>query len=285
MKELLKKYPKTITIAFILLFLLPIVIDLITVCPAFYPKLVAGEQSDWINFFAVFSGSLISAFVSFYILYKTIEANKIESALNRQDNHTENEGNRKSLEAFFKYQAEKDTFQTAKEYVARFDLAVDCFELGFVPMYCRLNKEDTLFHLKQFMKDLSNAHSLLEFYLNDYNNDVEREYKEYFKEFCHEENVLIGDILWIIDYWIHQGNDDQNRDLFIEKTEIFKHAAPDTRFKRIWHYVEEHDYKMIADGEIIINERLNDFDFITIHQKLLDFCNYEKEKINSILKV
>ena len=95
---------------------------------------------------------------------------------------------------------------------------------------------------------------------------------------------LIGDILWIIDCWTHQGNDDQNRDLFIEKTEIFKHAAPDTRFKRIWHYVEEHDYKMITDGEKIINERLNDFDFITIHKKLLDFCNYEKEKINSILK-
>lgn len=283
MRELLKKYPKTITIAFILLFLLPIGIDLITVCPAFCPKLVAGEQSDWINFFAVLSGSLISAFVSFYILSNTIEANKTESALNRQDNHTENEANRKRLEAIFKYQVEKDNFQTAKEYVARFDLAVDCFELGFVPMYCRLNKEDTLFRLKQFLKDLSNAHSLLEFYLNDYNNDVEREYKEYFKEFCHEENVLVGDILWIIDYWTHQGNDEQNRDLFIEKTEIYKQAAPDTRFKRIWHYVEEHDYKMIADGEKIINERLDDFDFITIHQKLLDFCNYEKEKINSTL--
>ena len=285
MKELLKKYPKTITIAIILLFLLPIVIDLITVCPAFYPKLVAGEQSDWINFFAVLSGSLISAFVSFYILYKTIETNKRESELNRQDNHTENEENRKRLEAVFNYQAEKDNFQTAKEYVARFDLAVDCFELSFVPMYCRLNKEDTLFRLKQFMKDISSAHSLLEFYLNDYNNDVEREYKEYFKEFCHEENVLIGDILWIIDYWTYQGNDEQNRDLFILQTERYKQAAQDTSFKRIWHYVEEHDYNIITDGEKIINERLDDFDFITIHKKLLEFCNYEKERINSILKV
>ena len=199
--------------------------------------------------------------------------------------HTENEENRKRLEAVFNYQAEKDNFQTAKEYVARFDLAVDCFELSFVPMYCRLNKEDTLFRLKQFMKDISSAHSLLEFYLNDYNNDVEREYKEYFKEFCHEENVLIGDILWIIDYWTYQGNDEQNRDLFILQTERYKQAAQDTSFKRIWHYVEEHDYNIITDGEKIINERLDDFDFITIHKKLLEFCNYEKERINSILKV
>ena len=285
MKELFKKFPKTIIIAFILLFLLPIGIDLITVCPAFCPKLVAGEQSDWINFFAVLSGSLISAFVSFYILYETIEANKVESKLNRQDNHTENEANRKRLQAVFNYQAEKDNFQTAKEYIARFDLAVDSFELNFIPMYCRLNKEDTLLRLKQFMKDISNAYSLLEFYLNDYNNDVEREYKEYFKDFCHEENVLIGDILWIIDYWTYQENDEHNRDLFIKQTERYKQAAQDTGFKRIWHYVEEHDYKMIADGEKIINERLDDFDFITIHRKLLEFCNYEKERISSLLKV
>jgi len=286
MCELFMKHKKAIILSLAIVVLAPVFINMIAVLPAFCPNWVAGSQQGvWVNFFAVYVSSLIGAFVSFYILHETIEANKEESKLNRQDNHTENEANRQRLQAVFNYQAEKDYFQTAKEYVARFDLAVDCFELSFVPMYCRLNKEDTLFRLKQFMKEIANANSLLEFYLNDYNNDVERDYKDYFKEFYHEENVLIGDILWIIDYWTYKGNDEQNRDFFIKQTERYKQAAQDTRFKRIWHYVEKHDYKIIADGEEIINERLDDFDFITIHKKLLEFCNYEKERINSIMRV
>ena len=284
MCELFKKHKKAILLSLAIVVLAPIAINLIAIWPAFYPKWVAGsEQSVWVNFFAVYGSSLIGAFVSFYILYKTIKSNEIENERNRKDNHAENEANRKRLEAVFKYRAKKDDFQIAKEYVSKFDLATDCFELSFVPMYCKINKEDTLLRLKQFLKDLSNAYSLLEFYLHDYNNEVELEYKAYFKEFYYEENVLIGDILWIIDYWMCQGNDEQNRNLFINKTEQYKQIAKDTKYKRIWHYVEAHDYRMIADGEDIINERLNDFDFITKHNKLLEFCNYEKERINSIL--
>lgn len=283
MCKLFKKHKKVAIISLFIIILFPIAINKIAMWPAFCT--VAGsQQSVWVNFFAVYSSSLLGAFVSFYILYRTIEANKRESKQNRKDNHAENEANRKRLESVFRYQAEKDDFQTAKEYIVRFDLAVNCFEPSFVPLYCKLNKQDTLFRLKQFSKDLSNAYSLLEFYLNDYDNETENSYKAYFKEFFHEENVLIGDILWFVDYWTCQGNDEQNRDLFILKTKEYKQIAKDTNFKRIWHYVEAHDYKMISEGEQIINERLNDFDFITIHNKLLDFCNYEKGKINSILK-
>lgn len=286
MCELFKTHKKAVIISLVIIVLAPIAINLLAVCPAFWPNLVAGtRQGVWVNFFAVYSGSLIGAFVSFYILNKTIKTNKIENEQNRQDNHAENEENRKHIEAVFKYRTEKDDFQTAKEYVARFDLAVDSFELCFVPINGKNNRGETILRLKQLCKDLSNAYSLLEFYLNDYDNDVEHGYKEYFKNFYYEENVLIGDFLWIIDYWTCKGTDEQNRDLFIRETERYKQAAQDTKFKRIWHYVEEHDYKMIADGEEIINERLDDFDFITIHKKLLDFCNYEKERINSILKM
>lgn len=282
-----KKHKKIViaTTVILIVILTPIAINMIAVWPAFIPWVAGTKQSVWVNFFAVYSGSLIGAFVSFYILFQTIKENKIESRQNRQDNHSENDENRKRLEKVFKYQAEKNDFQTAKEYVARFNLAIECFELGFVPMYCKINKEDSLFRLKQISKNLSNAYSLLEFYLNEYNGEVENNYKAYFKEFFHEENVLIGDILWIIDYWRCHGNDEQNRDLFIKKTEQFKQIAKDTNYKRIWHYVETHDYRMIAEGENIINERLNDFDFITIHNKLLEFCNYEKERINNILKI
>ncbi len=284
MIELIKKHPKSFAAILIAILILPIVVNVIAISPVFNPLLVAGKQSDWINFFAVYGGSLIGAFVSFYILYRTIEENKKENKQNRIDNQTENEENRKRLEAVFKYQVEKDAFQTAKEYVADFQLAIDCFELGFVPLYCKLNKEDSLFRIKQLSKKLSNAYDLLELYLNDYNDDTENRYKAYFEEFYNEENVLIDDILWILDYWTYKGTDEINRDLFIKKTELFKETAKDTKFNRIWHYVEAHDYKIIDDGEKIINERLDDFDFITIREKLLEFCNYEKEKIGSILK-
>ncbi len=284
MLSVFKRHKKAIIIAIIIL-LTPIIVNLIAICPAICPKLVAGlQQSVWVNFFAVYSGSLIGAFVSFYILFKTIEENKSESKQNRADNHKENEENRKKLDAIFKYQAEKDAFQTAKEYITRFLLAIDCFELGFIPMYCKINKEDALFRLKQHNKDLANAYDLLEFYLNEYDDETENDYKAYFKEFYHEENVLIGDILWIIDYWTYKGTDETNRDLFIKKTELFKEVAKDTKFNRIWHYVETHDYKIIADGEKIINERLDDFDFITIREKFLEFCNYENKKIGGMLK-
>ena len=266
------------------LIVIPIVADLIVFCPAPFPCLVVESTKEWLNFFAAYISALMGAFVSFAILYKTIEHNKAESLANRQVNHTENEENRKKIDTIFKYQAEKDAFQTAKEYITRFQLAIDCFELGFVPMYCKLNKEDALLRLVQQNKNLANSYDLLEFYLNEYDDEKENEYKAYFREFYYEEKVLIGDLLWIIDYWTYNGSDEINRDLFIKKTELFKEAAKDTKFNRIWHYVEAHDYKIIADGEEIINERLDDFDFITIREKLLEFCNYEKKKIGSILK-
>ena len=266
------------------LIVIPIVADLIVFCPAPFPCLVVESTKEWLNFFAAYISALMGAFVSFAILYKTIEHNKAESLANRQVNHTENEENRKKIDTIFKYQAEKDAFQTAKEYITRFQLAIDCFELGFVPMYCKLNKEDALLRLVQQNKNLANSYDLLEFYLNEYDDEKENEYKAYFREFYYEEKVLIGDLLWIIDYWTYNGSDEINRDLFIKKTELFKEAAKDTKFNRIWHYVEAHDYKIIADGEEIINERLDDFDFITIREKLLEFCNYENKKIGSILK-
>lgn len=266
------------------LIVIPIVADLIVFCPAPFPCLVVESTKEWLNFFAAYISALMGAFVSFAILYKTIEHNKAESLANRQVNHTENEENRKKIDTIFKYQAEKDAFQTAKEYITRFQLAIDCFELGFVSMYCKLNKEDALLRLVQQNKNLANSYDLLEFYLNEYDDEKENEYKAYFREFYYEEKVLIGDLLWIIDYWTYNGSDEINRDLFIKKTELFKEAAKDTKFNRIWHYVEAHDYKIIADGEEIINERLDDFDFITIREKLLEFCNYENKKIGSILK-
>ena len=103
MLSFFKKHNKVVIIAIIIV-LAPIFINLIAICPAFCPDLVAGsQQSVWVNFFAVYSGSLIGAFVSFYILYKTIEANKSESEQNRADNHTESEASRKRLTAVFKY--------------------------------------------------------------------------------------------------------------------------------------------------------------------------------------
>lgn len=284
MFEFFKSHKVAFLVTLVLIVLAPIIINGIVMYPAYNPNWVAGEkQSVWINFFAVYSSTLIGAFVSFSILYKTIKVNETENENNRKDNHAENEDNRKRLEVLSIYQTEKDDFQIAKESVVRFDLAVNCFELGFIPMYSKLNKEDALFRLKKMSKELSNAYSQMEFYLNDYDNEIEKDYKEYFKNFIYEEDVLIGDILWILDYWTYQGSDELNRDLFIKKTEEYKHIAKDTKFKRIWHYVEAHGYNIIADGENIINERLDDFDFITIHQKLLEFCSYEKERINSIL--
>lgn len=286
MDEFYKKHKRAIIITLIFIVLLPIAINFIAICPSYFPNYIAGtQQSVWMNFFAVYCSSLIGAFVSFFILYKTIEENKRESIENRNDNHIENENNRKRLESVVKYQKAKDDYYSLKEKVVRFCMALNNYELHFIPLYCRKNKEEGLFRIKDISQKLAIAYELLDFNLNDYDDEVAIDYKKFIKDYYHEASILIGDILWIIDYWLCEGTDEQNRNMFVEKTNRYKEIAFDKKFKRIWHYVIDHDFKIKSDGESIINERINDFDFIIMRKKSLEFCDSEKNRVKNLLEI
>ncbi len=78
MKEFLKKY----WIGLIVIVIIPFIVNAIVLIPNSYIP-VAGNQIAWIGFFACYFGSIITAVISFVILYKTIIFNQKENERNR----------------------------------------------------------------------------------------------------------------------------------------------------------------------------------------------------------
>lgn len=82
------KYWLILLIVFVLL--LPIMTNLIigSKCP--FELDVVGTGEDWIGFYGNYFGSLITGFISFFILYKTINSNKKDADINRKKQDIEN---------------------------------------------------------------------------------------------------------------------------------------------------------------------------------------------------
>lgn len=282
MLSFFKKHNKVVIIAIIIV-LAPIFINLIAICPAFCPDLVAGsQQSVWVNFFAVYSGSLIGAFVSFYILYKTIEANKSESEQNRADNHTESEANRKRLTAVFKYQVDRDILNTTKSSLANYIKSLNVLELGYIAIYPKEQVKNSLLKIKQISSNALTCYDMLEFALVEYDDEKEKEFKAYLKQFHNEYMGLIKDIGWILDFYLYNKIDVDS------KKEALRYKKLEDDFgnyynenKRIWNIIENGNYNIANDAAILMNKLLDDFGFSTINDRCTEFIKYEQNKIEA----
>lgn len=282
MLSFFKKHNKVVIIAIIIV-LAPIFINLIAICPAFCPDLVAGsQQSVWVNFFAVYSGSLIGAFVSFYILYKTIEANKSESEQNRADNHTESEASRKRLTAVFKYQVDRDILNTTKSSLANYIKSLNVLELGYIAIYPKEQVKNSLLQIKQISSNALTCYDMLEFALVEYDDEKEKEFKAYLKQFHNEYMGLIKDIGWILDFYLYNKIDVDS------KKEALRYKKLEDDFgkyynenKRIWNIIENGNYNIANDAAILMNKLLDDFGFSTINDRCTEFIKYEQNKIEA----
>ena len=285
MCELFKKHKKTVIVSFTIVVLAPIAINLIAVLPSFCPNWVAGSQQGvWVNFFAVYSSSLIGAFVSFYILYNTIEANKKESKQNRKDNHAENEANRTQLKTVFKYQVDREILNTTKSYLANYVQSLNILELGYITIYPKERVKESLLELKKISSNAIQFYELLELALVEYNDEKAKAFKDFLIRFHNEYMGLIKDFGWILDFYLF------NKIEVDSKMEALKYKEREHGFgdyynedKRIWKIIENGDYNIYKDATLLMNELLDRFEYFSIIKEIKLFIKYEQTKIEETM--
>lgn len=273
------------------LIIIPIVANLIVFCPAPFPCLVVESEKEWLNFFAAYISALMGAFVSFAILYKTIEHNKAESLANRQDNHAENEINRNLQISILKYQIAKDGLNVVKTSLAKYKLSLNIMDLSYFPYSSNTINEQqiNLRLIKNILAESDSSYNLLMINLSEYKDEYEMQFKANVQHFGLAYEALLKDLAWFIDKL--ESSEVTNRltiDNIINATKEYKEyeeSLPTVIIEnhRIWDIIEKYEFQILANRSKIMDDLLDSFDFKAFDKLTEEFLTYEKDKNEYIL--
>lgn len=273
------------------LIIIPIVANLIVFCPAPFPCLVVESAKEWLNFFAAYISALMGAFVSFAILYKTIEHNKAESLANRQDNHAENEINRNLQISILKYQIAKDGLNVVKTSLAKYKQSLNIMDLSYFPYSSNTINEQqiNLRLIKNILAELDSSYNLLMINLSEYKDEYEMQFKANVQHFGLAYETLLKDLAWFIDKL--ESSEVTNRltiDNIINATKEYKEyeeSLPTVIIEnhRIWDIIEKYEFQILANRSKIMDDLLDSFDFKAFDKLTEEFLTYEKDKNEYIL--
>ena len=263
MKSLLCKYRWVI----ILIFLLPIIANFIVLFPAFSP--IAGESKDWLNFFAVYFSGIITAFVSFWILYTTI-----------QSNTKENQKNRDIQTNVIKYQTKIAWINQLRSAIV---YAQENLSSALQNKYIKL-KEKNEDSFNQLTSELfENANSVKRQFVNIlYGCGIyEDDFITFVDSFCKRYICYLLDLefLFSIDYSITQ-EQLKNR---VDDYKKISHSLLRSN-RRIWFIIEEHAYgTKCQDFSYYVNEISKRYEFQDFEKRCLELLKYELENAKKIL--
>ena len=260
----------------IILLAVPVSINYLILNPTPEGFRVADPSNGWLNFFAVYFGSVITALVSFVVLHRTIK-----------NNHKENENNRKLQTAILKYQVNKDKINNTKELFARYIYSLDYFGIKSLAKTFDNNKRAYFGSIRQLMENTSIAFQMLDFELADFKDPKEKQYKDSINTFRFRYNDLLMDLLWMLQPYNLKGTDDENREAYIERLNECQAQTTDTEndINRIWNIIPKYDYKVKENCHKIINDCINGFDFKSIETIANDFFEYEKNKNETLINI
>lgn len=146
--DIIKKYWWCFLLALIAI---PILINFVLLIPAFTP--IVGNESIWLNFFAVYIGSITTSIISFCILYKTLQAN-----------HEENERNRLFQNNILRCQIDYNNLNKFKDVCNIFCNALNYNTLIEICNIFILKGESPLNIIKQSFSNVAEANRLRQFH-------------------------------------------------------------------------------------------------------------------------
>lgn len=244
--EFIKKYWWALT----LVILFPPVINLIISRPTPNSIPIVGESKDWLNFFAVYFSSIIAAFVSFFILYKTI-----------QTNNSENKKNRDTQTKVIKYQTKIGWITNLKEAINEVIDAVDeSIARDFISKFKEESKEQDFSAIYFKAEDkLKSASFSLETVLLGCNESIEIEFLDIFREFKIRYQRYIDDVIFLLQYPNNFKNPDNLPNTEYFKKEISRYKSNSVKKdssnpERLWEIAEKYEYKLISKRDEILQE-------------------------------
>lgn len=273
--EIIKKY----WWALVLVILFPPVINLIISrpTPCFMP--IVGESKDWLNFFAVYFSSIIAAFVSFFILYKTI-----------QSNNNENEKNRDIQTKVIKYQTKIAWINNLKEAINQVIDAIDeSIARDFISKFKEKSREQDFSAIYFKAEDkLKSASFSLETVLLGCNEPIETEFLDIFREFKIRYQLYIDDVIFLLQYPNNFKNPDKLPNTEYFKREILRYKSNSPKKdginpERLWEIAEKYEYKLISKRDEILHDLFRWADSYLFKQKCKELLYAEYKIAESLL--
>lgn len=277
MKNWIKKHWKFLMIVAIILF--PVILNFTLLLRPPFGASVIGTPEIWLNYWGVFISSLIGAFVSFYILKKTIDSN-----------HKENKANRELQLNTFSYQCYLTKIETYKEVVLE---ALDVFSIKNCETIANsVKKSLNITERKNF------ANSLIDT-LNEVSNkfritfasDIDETEQEYL-DFFEDQRVLFGDLIkdliWIgeIPNMEYDCYDNPKEDIIRKRIKEYKEEEEQKgtiqNKQRIWNVVND-GFRIDKFPHSIVDELLKCNTYDIFYSTSKEFIKYENSKAQNIL--
>lgn len=268
-REFLKKYWWVILIVLIA----PLLINFLILQPAFFS--FVGEDTDWLGFWGAYIGTVLSSMIAFYVLHKQLE-----------QNHNENEYNRKLQISIFEYQQNSIWLLNLKNKFVEFFKAFsqnDIIMLG--DLYAMSsNKRQIIEEIKRIMNlmTINSFHKAV--MLPEKLDEKEKGFLRYLSECECEFFALMTDLNVIANLL------SINEKVIIE-TKINEYGKKPPRnplcskSRRIWEIINSDPEISLYDmANIRIDEAVKNFTADDLGQHIIRFLDYEQNKIDKELK-
>lgn len=266
-KEWVKKYWWVILI----ILLLPFVINVILLMPAFFP--IVGENTDWLSFWGCYLGAIISAGVAFIIL-----------GVQYQQNNTENSKNRQLQISVLKYQQERDQLQFVIKILSELVTLIDPIEVGRLCNQFGINETNIFSKIDSLVFNLEKYHQELSVYIDTDNSlsnknlqiDINSSKCEFFS--------MLLDIKFLFNSFCKYTNelkiDDFKKDSILSEKISEKMQTIILQYdKQKTNYLSLTDCRSIAKIRVESVLDLQD----RFQQQIKDYVKKEKERIEKLL--
>lgn len=262
----------------LLVIIAPILINYLILQPAFFS--FVGKDTDWLSFWGAYIGTILSSVIAFYVLHKQL-----------QQNHDENEANRRQQISFIAYQQKSMWLNELKTRMYDYFMAFSQNDIiSLIDYYSRHDKKDDIIKEIKRMIDLMSLSIFSKRILfSDVTDKKEKFFLGQLESFDIEFYALLYDIKWLSTYIGESKFRDKSYALnvvHIYKSQNEK-ARPDLilKSKRIWDIIsEQENIHVDIIARIRISEAIKNFKRESINKVIVSLINYEQEKINKIIQ-
>lgn len=281
MIDILKKYWWII----LLIISAPILINYLILKPAIFKFI--GKDTDWLNFWGAYIGTILSSFIAFYVLHKQLIQNQ-----------NENENNRKLQINILNYQQKSQWLTELKVKLAEYYKSFSFNDINAIADRILTKETNVIIQIKETrasLKQIIDSFNIADFSKGImFSNELTKEeskfiakLKSYSGEFC----ALLEDIDWyMFEVYGHTGGDDMLKDMYVEETKSYQQEEHThiSQSRRIWDIIIEYDYKITSKNKEIISTRMKEamlnIKADDIQKTIVALIDFEQETINNILR-
>lgn len=268
-KSFLKKY----WWAFFVLIIAPVLINYLILKPAFFN--FVGKDTDWLGFWGAYIGTILSSVIAFYVLYKQLE-----------QNHNENENNRLLQISVLEYQQKMFWLNMLKSKIIEYFDAFNWNEWGFIreDIILQKDREDIRKRLRLLVDKVNILDLEVRLLLSQCSDDEEKCFIEDLESYSGEFWALHNDVDWyVFQNFPYITNNDRVKEITESKvTDNYK-----CRSIRICEFIKFCQYDIVGHNKAIIAKRINQaldiFAYEKMRTTILNFIDYEQNKINNII--